>query len=164
MFRADAAPYLARMLRDARNEGLDPVIISAYRDLDYQTNLFTNKTQSYTEAGFSEAAAEDMAATVVARPGTSEHHLGLAADITSGTYTALNEGQAETAEFKWLEANCYKYGFVLRYPPEKTDITGIIYEPWHFRYVGKGPAREMHESGMCLEEYLGQVDSPFYVG
>ena len=90
----------------------------------------------------------------VALPGTSEHGLGLALDLISNQYSELDEKQAETKEAKWLEENCYKYGFILRYPPEKTAETGIIYEPWHYRYVGQEAAKEIMESGVTLEEYL----------
>ncbi len=88
-------------------------------------------------------------------PGYSEHATGLSLDITSEDYQNLDEKQADTAESKWLAENCYKYGFILRYPPEKADITGIIYEPWHYRYVGKEAAKEIKEKGITLEEYLG---------
>ena len=87
-------------------------------------------------------------------PGTSEHGLGMAVDLVSSDYTELDEGQAETKEAKWLEEHCHEYGFILRYPPEKTDETGIIYEPWHYRYVGVEIATEIMERGITLETYL----------
>ena len=90
----------------------------------------------------------------VALPGTSEHALGLALDLISNEYTELDERQEETPEAKWLAQNCHKYGFILRYPPEKTNITGIIYEPWHYRYVGEEHAAKIMEKGITLEEYL----------
>ena len=90
----------------------------------------------------------------MARPGTSEHQLGLALDIVSTSYTNLDKKQERTKEQKWLMANSYKYGFILRYPSDKCDITGINYEPWHYRYVGKAAAKEIYEKGICLEEYL----------
>ena len=92
--------------------------------------------------------------TSVALPGTSEHATGLAVDIISTSYGELDDRQGDTAEQKWLMEHCWEYGFILRYPPEKSDITGIIYEPWHYRYVGKDAAQEITEQGITLEEYL----------
>ena len=91
---------------------------------------------------------------VVAVPGTSEHQLGLAVDLVDLDNQNLNESQEETAVQKWLLGNSWKYGFILRYPNDKRGLTGIIYEPWHYRYVGKDAAREIYETGVCLEEYL----------
>ena len=106
--------------------------------------------------GLDRAAAEELAADEVARPGTSEHQLGLAVDIISNAHPELNEAWAETEEAKWLTENCAQYGFILRYPPDKSDITGIVWEPWHFRYVGEDAAAYIMENGLCLEEYLEQ--------
>ena len=100
--------------------------------------------------------ARSEAATVVAVPGTSEHHLGLALDIVDAGYPFLTEEQEETPVQKWLIENSWKYGFILRYPSGKSDITGIIYEPWHYRYVGREVAAEVYASGLCFEEYLDQ--------
>lgn len=97
------------------------------------------------------------AARWVAPPGTSEHQTGLALDIVSADYQLLDEKQAETPEQQWLMEHCWEYGFVLRYPTDKSAVTGIGYEPWHYRYVGKEAAREMVRRGVCLEEYLGAV-------
>ena len=94
------------------------------------------------------------AARWVALPGTSEHHTGLALDIVSSSYTALTRRQEKTAEQQWLMEHCWEYGFILRYPEEKGDITGIYYEPWHYRYVGREAALEIRDSGLCFEEYL----------
>ena len=93
---------------------------------------------------------------MVAVPGTSEHQLGLAVDLVSSEYTGLDERQEETGSYQWLVKHCAEYGFILRYPNDKTEITGIIYEPWHFRYVGVEAAREIMDQGICLEEYLLQ--------
>ena len=147
---------LEQMLSDAYNAGRTPVVCSAYRDWDTQTMLFQNKIARVTqEKGLTGTEAETEAATVVARPGTSEHQLGLAVDITASTYTNLDEGQMETEDQQWLMENCWKYGFILRYPVDKTEITGVIFEPWHYRYVGKEAAKEITEQGITLEEYLG---------
>lgn len=107
-------------------------------------------------SGLSRSQAEIEAAKVVAYPGTSEHNLGLAVDIVSLGYQLLDNKQATTAEVRWLVENCADYGFILRYPQGKESITGIIYEPWHFRYVGVTAAQEIMDSGMCLEEYLSR--------
>jgi len=99
---------------------------------------------------------EAEAARWVAKPGTSEHQTGLALDIVAAGYQILDEEQEDTAEQKWLMENSWKYGFILRYPSEKSDITGIGYEPWHYRYVGKAAAADIYRTGVCLEEYLSQ--------
>ena len=88
------------------------------------------------------------------RPGTSEHHLGLAVDIIDTNLWALDERQADMPAQQWLMEHSWQYGFILRYPPEKTAVTGVIYEPWHYRYVGADLAAELYESGLTLEEYL----------
>ena len=96
-------------------------------------------------------------ASVVAKPGTSEHQTGLAVDLCAKDYQLLDEGQEATPEYQWLCANCAEYGFIVRYPDGKSDVTGIIYEPWHFRYVGRAAAREIMADGLCLEEYLSRA-------
>ena len=92
----------------------------------------------------------------VARPGTSEHQAGLAVDIVSVEYQVLDEGQEDTPLQQWLMAHCWEYGFILRYPTDKSDLTGVGYEPWHYRYVGEEAAKAITEQGICLEEYLAQ--------
>ena len=144
------------MLADGRKEGLDFWICSAYRTMEKQTDLYNNKVSRLQAEGLSYEDAYRQAGTVVAYPGTSEHNLGLAADIVAKDYQLLDDKQAETPEAKWLEENCWRYGFILRYPTDKTGETGIIFEPWHYRYVGKEAAREIMEQGICLEEYLGE--------
>ena len=129
-------------------------ICSAYRTIEKQTELYENKVRRLEAEGMSHEKALERAAAEVTRPGTSEHHLGLAADIVARSYQILDEKQEETPEQQWLMKNCWKYGFILRYPTEKTEETGIIYEPWHYRYVGKEAAKEIWEKGICLEEYL----------
>ncbi len=101
-----------------------------------------------------ESRAKEEAFHTVAKPGTSEHHLGLAVDIVDGNHQLLDETQEHTAVQQWLMDNSWKYGFILRYPTGKSEITGIIYEPWHYRYVGVKAAGEIHRNGLCLEEYL----------
>lgn len=143
-----------QMMEDARAAGLNPYICSSYRNYDYQRSVFNDTMVDWITQGYTPLDAYDETKKSVAVPGTSEHATGLALDITSADYAQLDDAQAETAESKWFAENCWKYGFVLRYPPEKSDITGIVYEPWHYRYVGKEAAKEMTESKITLEEYV----------
>lgn len=147
------------MLTDCRQAGLEPIVCSAYRTEATQTRLYRNKISRLLSAGWSRSTVEQEAARWVAPPGTSEHQTGLALDIVSADYQLLDEKQAQTPEQQWLMEHCWEYGFVLRYPTDKCDVTGIGYEPWHYRYVGKEAARQMVQRGVCLEEYLGAVPS-----
>ena len=147
---------LQEMLAACEGAGLEPSICSGYRTLEYQQGLFDDKIRRLQEEGMSPEQARSEAATVVAVPGTSEHHLGLALDIVDAGYPFLTEEQEETPVQKWLIENSWKYGFILRYPSGKSDITGIIYEPWRYRYVGREVAAEVYASGLCFEEYLDQ--------
>ena len=154
--QVDARIYddLNAMLTDCREAGLEPIVCSAYRTEDTQTRLYRNKVSRLLSAGWRRDTVEQEAARWVAPPGTSEHQTGLALDIVSADYQLLDEQQAQTPEQQWLMAHCWEYGFVLRYPTDKCAVTGIGYEPWHYRYVGKEAAREMQQKGLCLEEYL----------
>ena len=154
------ADALKAMLADCKAAGLTPYICSAYRTWDDQVYLFDKKVKSFTDKGYSEEDAKVLAAKETAVPGTSEHQLGLAVDILCTSRPWLDEGQAQTETQKWLMANCHKYGFILRYPKGTTDITGIIYEPWHYRYVGVEIATEIMTRGITLEEYLGKIGAP----
>lgn len=149
-----AYPDLQAMLDDARAEGLSPIVCSSYRTREKQQELFVRRVGRLTAAGYSEQDAVTEAGKWVAVPGTSEHQTGLALDIISSSYQVLDRDQENTAEQRWLMENSYKYGFILRYPSDKSEITGINYEPWHYRYVGKEAAKEIYEKGLCLEEYL----------
>lgn len=131
-----------------------PLICSSYRTNEKQQTLYNNKVSQYLEKGYSQTEAEAEAGKWVAVPGTSEHQTGLAVDIVDINYQLLDEKQEETEVQKWLMKNSYRYGFILRYPSDKSDITGIYYEPWHYRYVGKETAKEIYEQGICFEEYL----------
>ena len=148
---------LKEMLADCKSAGNKPYVTSAYRTHDYQTKLFKNRIQRFIDQGYSRDKAEIEAAKRVAVPGTSEHELGLAVDITDSGYQNLDSKQENTGTQKWLMSNSWKYGFILRYPNGKTSVTGIIYEPWHYRYVGKELAKELHNSGLCLEEYFASL-------
>ncbi len=145
---------LTAMLQACRDAGLSPKICSAYRTQSKQTYLYNNKIARLRKAGYSKKAAIEEAGRWVARPGTSEHQLGLALDIVSSSYQALTKKQEKTAEQKWLMEHCWDYGFILRYPNDKSEITGIGYEPWHYRYVGREIALDVQKSGLCFEEYL----------
>lgn len=148
-------PELQQMMDDCRAAGFDPLICASYRTMEKQEALFEDKEARLIREGCPENEVEAEAAKVVAYPGTSEHQLGLALDIVDVSYQQLDTEQENTPVQQWLMKNSWKYGFVLRYPTDKSDITGIIYEPWHYRYVGKEAAAEMYENKLCLEEYLG---------
>lgn len=149
-------PALQEMMDACRADGLSPVICSAYRSWEKQQSLFQNKVSRLLAQGYSEAEAAVEAGKVVAVPGTSEHQLGLAVDIVDVNHQLLDKSQENTVVQKWLMEHSWEYGFILRYPNDKSSITGIIYEPWHYRYVGLEAAKEIHERGICLEEYLGR--------
>lgn len=145
-------PDLQEMFDDARAVGLNPYVNSGYRTDQVQQSLMDEEINDYMVQGYSEAEARRLAEQWVAVPGTSEHQLGLAVDISMED-TAT---QTTSDMWQWLMKNSYKYGFILRYPEDKTDITGISYEPWHYRYVGREAAEEIYRSGLCLEEYLSK--------
>ncbi len=143
-----------RMIDAASDDGVDLMICSAYRSYDRQRTLFNNKINKLMGEGMTYLEAYKVGSMNVTVPGTSEHHLGLALDILTGSYTAMDDGFGDTKAGKWLANNSADYGFILRYPRGKEDITGIVYEPWHFRYVGTEYAKDITEKGVCLEEYL----------
>nr|WP_325184796.1 M15 family metallopeptidase [uncultured Oscillibacter sp.] len=151
---------LEEMLVACREAGLRPLICSAYRTEAVQTRLYNNKIARLRAAGYGRESAVKEAGRWVAVPNTSEHQTGLALDIVSAGYQGLTKRQERTAEQQWLMEHCWEYGFILRYPSEKSEITGIGYEPWHYRYVGKETALAMRDSGQCLEEYLEALESP----
>lgn len=142
-------PDLQEMFDAARNEGIYPLIGSAYRTTKRQQKLLTDKINAYIEEGCSKKEANELAKTWVAVPGTSEHQIGLALDINAEKDKCTNE-----EVYAWLNTNSYQYGFIMRYPADKEQITGVNYEPWHYRYVGKKAAKEIYEQDICLEEYL----------
>ena len=149
------ADALKQMLSDCENAGHDIMIVSAYRTWEDQEYLYDRKVKYYLDLEWEPEAARTEAAKSVAVPGTSEHQLGLAVDILDLTYPYLNQYQADTPAQKWLMEHCHEYGFILRYPVGTTEITGIIFEPWHYRYVGVEIAQEIMDLGITLEEYLG---------
>ena len=149
---------LITMLDDCKAEVGQAYVLSAYRSYNHQSQTFQRKVNEYISQGYTQADAEREAATIIARPGTSEHHLGLAVDIVDTTLWALEEEQENLPAQRWLMDNSWRYGFILRYPKDKIDITGIIYEPWHYRYVGEEVAAEIHQSGLTLEEYIASLN------
>ena len=150
------ADSLEQMLSDGAAQGLRMYVASAYRSYEQQRDVFDATMNDWIYQGYSPLSSYDETKKSVAVPGTSEHSTGLAVDIIAAEYEELDDRQGDTDEQKWLMEHCWEYGFILRYPPEKADITGIIYEPWHYRYVGKDAAKEIMEQGITLEEYLGE--------
>lgn len=149
-----AAAAWQDMQAAASRDGVSLWIISAYRTLERQTELYQEKVEEYKNLGYNEGDAKIEAGKWVAVPGTSEHCLGYAADLCS-----LEENFENSDQFAWLQKHCAEYGFILRYPKDKVDITKISYEPWHYRYVGSNHAQIIMSQGLCLEEYLEQYGS-----
>lgn len=130
---------------------------SGYRSVKYQTSLYERKTKYYLDKGYDNATAREKAAAVVNPPGYSEHNCGLAADLNSPEHTGLDEGFEKTTAFRWLCEHAGDYGFILRYPKDAEDKTEIIYEPWHWRYVGVENAAKINASGLCFEDYIAAL-------
>lgn len=147
-------PDLQAMFDAARDAGLELFVAAGYRTAEQQQQLLDEKTEEYREEGHSRLAAARLARKWVALPGASEHQLGLAVDIN-----ADSEWSDSEELYAWLEENSYKYGFINRYPPDKTAVTGIVNEPWHYRYVGCEAAADIHARSLCLEEYLWEQES-----
>lgn len=144
---------LLLMMQAAKNDGLNLAIQSPYRTFDRQESNFNKRIKYYMGQGMSYMDAYKATSQVITVPGCSEHEIGLAIDITSDTFQPLLQEFADTEEGKWLAEHSHEYGFTLRYPPDKEHITGIEFEPWHFRYVGREAARIMYEENICLEEF-----------
>ncbi len=143
-----AAEY-QKMYDAAAKDGIYLTPYSGYRSIAYQEQIFNGYVKMYKDKGYSTEQAKYKASNASLPPGTSEHNMGLAMDIIN-----TKEDFEDSKEYVWLEANAHNYGFILRYAKEKTSITNVMYEPWHWRYVGAQAAREMKSSGQCLEEYL----------
>lgn len=150
-------PELFAMLQAAKDEGVYLAVCSPYRDITRQQKLFERKIKTHMGNGYSYMEAYKKASQIVTVPGASEHQIGLALDIISNDYTVLNEGFEKTSAGKWLKEHCCEYGFILRYPKGKEYITGIDYEPWHFRYVGKEAATIIMSKGITLEEFVESI-------
>ena len=147
------------MQKAAADDGVTVWMQSGYRSVKYQTSLYERKTKYYLDKGYDNATAREKAAAVVNPPGYSEHNCGLAADLNSPEHTGLDEGFEKTAAFRWLCEHAGDYGFILRYPKDAEDKTEIIYEPWHWRYVGVENAAKINASGLCFEEYIETLQS-----
>jgi zinc D-Ala-D-Ala carboxypeptidase len=149
LMRREAAGALEKMFASAKQEGIELYAISGYRSYSRQESLFNAEI---------ERVGMDKAVQAVAIPGASEHQSGLAMDISSRSNKFyLNEAFAKTVEGKWLKDNAHLFGFILRYPKEKTEVTNYVYEPWHFRYVGEKAAKVMYDHNWTLEEYFNEV-------
>lgn len=150
LFDERAVEYLKKFISDGREQGIPIYLSSTYRSYAIQKMLYEKKVEQY---------GEEEAKTIVLPPGTSEHQTGLCADITDVYREFKTKKLENTDTFKWLYENCDKYGFILRYPKDKEDITKVIYEPWHFRYVGEAAAKYIKEHNLCLEEFLLLLNS-----
>ena len=146
-------PSLQSMFDDARAQGVYPVVSSGYRTAKQQQSEMDDKIQEYIDDGKSEDEARALAATYVAQVGYSEHEAGLAIDIVAKANKSVDD-----TVWAWMKEHCAEYGFILRYPEGKEGVTGMSYEPWHFRYVGVEAAQKIMGAGITLEEYLGQVN------
>ena len=150
--QTEAADAFLAMQAAAAKDGVTIWMQSGYRSVDYQKNLYDQKTQYFRNKGLSEAEAKKQAANIVNPPGYSEHNCGLAADLNSPEHTDLTEGFENTEAFRWLSAHAVEYGFILRYPKNAEAVTEITYEPWHWRYVGPENAALIQQSGLCFED------------
>lgn len=144
------AEHYEKMYSAAQKDGINLAPCSGYRSYELQERNYTRKVEFFESQGYSTKEAKVKAATIIMPPGSSEHNLGYAMDIV-----CVEEWFEDTEEFKWLQKNAADYGFILRYPKDKQDITKVIYEPWHWRYVGVELAKELKSSGLVLEEYMG---------
>lgn len=153
-----AAKALEAMFIEMRANGFNNTsVISGYRSYEYQKNLLENETKAHlSEFNGDEEKAKTKALSTVFAPGASESQSGLCVSIS--TSNVLSEAFSETAEYKWLYSNCANFGFILRYPKDKSDITGTDFRPWHFRYVGRHHAKRIMDEGLCLEEYMNVID------
>lgn len=151
-------PDLLKMLQAAKDDGVNLQICSPYRDMNRQVYLFDRKINAYMKQGMSYMDAYSLTAQAVTVPGASEHQIGLALDIVSDKYSYLNEGFGDTEAGKWLAEHSCEYGFILRYPKGKEYITGIEYEPWHFRYVGREAAMIITSEDLTLEEFVDSLE------
>lgn len=153
----DVMPYVTAMIEAAWADGVDLYILSPYRSVDTQKTLYENEVQKWIKTGMDRASAEDKAATIVARPGTSEHHTGLAIDFNS-----VEPSFENTPMYKWLDENAHNYGFILRYTKDKQPITGVIHEAWHWRFIGINAAKKYKScQNICFEEFVEEYGNEF---
>lgn len=148
-----------QMLADARTAGYEFVVIEAYISRYEQQAIYDEKVTELIASGMGEELASSTAAETVPPPGCSEHELGLAVDLADAEHPALDGEQAALPGQLWLQENSWRYGFILRYPEDKSAVTGVSGVPWHYRYVGQEAAGQMHELGITLEEYINMFYS-----
>ena len=154
-FDARAIKYLNQMMNDMKKDGITNVWVqSAYRSIERQKELYDNSVKKYLAQGKTQEEAEKLTDEYINKPGASDHNLGLAVD-----FNYVDNKFEDLKGFKWLQENAEDYGFILRYPKDKEDITKISYESWHWRYVGEEHAKKMNELHMCLEEYIEYLES-----
>ena len=155
-FDSRAADALLELYVAASEQNLNIILNSGYRTIAHQRMLYENRLSVQLSSGMSDEEAKRTTLQIVAYPGTSEHNLGLAIDILDRDYSIapVTAAFSETELGKWLKEHCADYGFILRYPEDKTDITGIQFEPWHYRYVGTDAAKYIMDNRLCLEEFL----------
>ena len=151
------AGYARQMIADAAKDGIELTVVSAYRSVQKQQENLESYTQRLINLGHSSTEARKLAEKEIALPYTSEHNAGLALDILTPdwweTHDDVTADFENTEQFHWLSENAHKYGFIMRYPKEYENVTGIIYEPWHYRFVGVFYAGEIKESGLPLEYF-----------
>lgn len=147
-------PYLKDMVGAASKDGINLQIVSAYRSDEKQTTLYNQQVKTEQKKGLDLDSAKEEAKKTVAKPGTSEHQIGLAVDFNN-----LTDKFTDTKEYEWLHAHSHEYGFIQRYSRDKSDITGVINEPWHYRFVGKDNAKAIEDSGLCMEEYVNNIEN-----
>lgn len=154
-FDARAIKYLKQMINDMLKDGISNVWVqSAYRSVERQKELYDNSVQKYLKQGKTQEEAVKLTDEYINKPGASDHNLGLAVDFNN-----VDNNFEDLDAFKWLKKNAENYGFILRYPKHKEDITKISYESWHWRYVGEEHAKKMNELDMCLEEYIEYLEN-----
>jgi len=159
-FDARAIDYLKKMMNDMRKDGISNIWVqSAYRSVKRQKELYDNSVNKYLRQGKTQEEAERLTDEYINKPGSSDHNLGLAVDFNN-----VDNNFEDLKGFKWLKENAENYGFILRYPKDKEDITKISYESWHWRYVGEEHAKKMNELNMCLEEYIEYLQYADYEG
>lgn len=146
---SEAATALENLFAGAKKDKFTLLAVSGYRDYDYQKDLYKKQVNN---------EGEEKANKYLAVPGSSEHQSGLAMDLLSTEYENLDDGFANTKTYIWLEENCAQYGFIIRYPKDKEDITKYSFEPWHVRYVGVTAATEIMKNNLTLEEYLNKLN------
>ena len=146
-------PDLQEMFDEMRAAGLEPRVVQGYRTRDEQKERLDNKIREYMGYGKSREEARELAVQWEAEPGSSEHETGLCVDISSDS----GDNESANAVWEWMDENCSRFGFIKRYPNDKSSITGVKGEPWHYRYVGPEAAQEITDRNTTLEEYLGAV-------